>query len=484
MERRTFLRLSGTCLVSQFSGLGSAYARDVAGDSILVTNDLPIPHLLTGKAFELSLQTGNMNFMAGKTTPTYGINGNFLGPAIKIRNGEQVAINVTNNLPEQTAIHWHGMHVPAEMDGGPHQAIQPGAKWAATFTVNQPAGTNWFHPHTLDQTGRQVYMGLAGLLIVEDEHTDALDLPKTWGQDDVPLIIQDRRFLADGRFAYLSGIMDTVQGMHGDVFLVNGAVDPNLSLPAKEVRFRILNGSNARIYRMAFSDQRSFRQIATDNALLEAPVSLNALTLSPGERAEIIVDCSADIGNSFALLDLYSGARLMTFDVDRAPVRISTLPGKLATLNWLDPSAAVRTRSFILSMGMARGMGMRMGGSMTAGMQFQINGVAMDMARIDQVVQLNDIEIWEIRNVGMGGMVHSFHVHGTHFTILERNGSAANVPAHEKGYKDTVMLAAGEVVKIILRMTDYKAGANAPYMYHCHILEHEDRGMMGQFTVV
>ena len=483
MQRRDFLQLSGAGLLWQLAGRSEAYT----GRSVpaLGVNALPIPPLLTGSSFHLSLQTGQMEFLSGKRTPTYGINGNFLGPAIKVRDGDNVSFNVTNNLGEPTALHWHGMHVPANMDGGPHQLIQPGATWNATFAVRQRAGTNWFHPHTHGQTGRQVYMGLAGLLMVEDAHTDVLDLPKTWGEDDIPLIIQDRRFRTDGSFAYLSSMMDSIQGMLGDVFLVNGAVSPRVSLPAKEVRFRVLNGSNARVYRLAFNDGRTFRQVATDNALLEAPVELSTLTLSPGERAEIVVNCTAGLGKRLVLLDTLSRASLVMLNIDKTPAQITTLPATLANLEWLDPAAAVRTRSFSLSMGMRMGMGMfmGMGGGMGSGMQFLINGVSFDLARIDQTVPLNDIEIWEIRNVGAMGMLHSFHVHGTHFSIVERNGSAANVHAYEKGYKDTVLLSSGEVVKIILKMTDYTTGANAPYMFHCHILEHEDRGMMGQFIV-
>ena len=479
MQRRDFLQFSGAGLLLPLAGRSEAYtAGSVPALGVTV---LPIPPLLTGNSFHLSLQTGQMEFLTGKRTPTYGINSNFLGPAIKVRDGDNVSFNVTNNLGETTALHWHGMHVPANRDGGPHQLIQPGATWNATFTVRQRAGTNWFHPHTHNQTGRQVYLGLAGLLMVEDADTDALDLPKTWGEDDIPLIIQDRRFRADGSFAYLSGMMDSIQGMLGDVFLVNGAVNPRVSLPAKEVRLRILNGSNARVYRLAFNDGRTFRQIATDNALLEAPVELRTLTLSPGERAEIVSNCSADLGNSLVLLDTLSRAALLMLNVDRMAAEITTLPAALTNLQWLDPAAAVRTRYFSLSMGMRMGMGMMMGAR--GGTQFLINGVSMDLARIDQTVPLNDIEIWEIRNTGAMGMLHSFHVHGTHFTIVERNGSAANVHAYEKGYKDTVLLGSGEVVKIILKMTDYTTGANAPYMFHCHILEHEDRGMMGQFIV-
>lgn len=483
MHRRNFLALSGAGLIAQLTGCGGGSGSSVGATVPAVippagsTTPLPIPPVLTGTSIDLSLQTGSMNFLPGKTTQTWGINGNYLGPAIRVRNGDAVTLRTANNLAEPVAIHWHGMHIPAQMDGGPHQAIQPGATWNATFTVRQRAGTNWFHPHTLDQTGRQVYMGLAGLLIVDDEQTDALDLPKTWGEDDIPLVIQDRRFRADGSFDYLSAMQDTMVGMLGDVILVNGAVFPQASLPAKEIRFRILNGSNARVYRLAFTDGRTFMQIATDTALVEAPVRLTTLMVSPGERAEIVVDCSADYGKALVLLDTLSGASLVTLSIDKAANRVTKLPTTLTTLDWLEPTLAVKTRTFVLSSGMGMAMGM------AGGTAFQINGKSMDINRIDEVVPLNAIEVWEIRSDPMTGMTHSFHIHGTHFTILERNGSAANIPAHEKGYKDTVMLNSGDVVKVILQMTDYTTSANAPYMYHCHILEHEDRGMMGQFAV-
>lgn len=458
-------------------GMGGMSSSRVLGNSAQTPKPLAIPILLTGTTFDLSLQSGTMDFLTGKTTPTYGINGNFLGPAIKVRNGDLVTLNVSNTLNEVATLHWHGMHLPANMDGGPHQTIQPGATWKATFTVKQKAGTNWFHPHTEGQTGRQVYMGMAGLLIVEDADTDALDLPKTWGVDDIPLIIQDRVFQADGSFDYLPAMHDQMTGMMGTTLLCNGTVNAQVDLPAKQVRFRLLNGSNARVYNIAFSDGRNFKQIATDSALQEKPTTLLALKLSPGERAEIVADFSVDISQSVSIVDTSSGVTIVTVNINIIPASTTTLPVTLTTLPILDPATAVRTRTFSLSMAM--------GGGMSGGMgQFLINGQAMDRARIDQIVPLNDIEIWEIRNDDTDAMTHSFHVHGAHFTILERNGSAANVAAYEKGYKDVVLLNPADTVKIIIQMTDYTTDAMSPYMFHCHILEHEDRGMMGQFIVI
>lgn len=482
MKRRTFLKLTASAAIMQLAGcggggmgmgnsMGGMSSNRTLGNASQPPSPLAIPSLLSGTTFNLSLQAGSMAFLAGKTTPTYGINGNYLGPALKVRNGDLVTLNVTNNLAEASTLHWHGMHLPAHMDGGPHQLIQPGTTWTASFTVNQKAGTNWFHPHVEGQTGRQVYMGLAGLLIVEDSDTDILDLPKTWGEDDIPLIFQDRLFNPDGSFSYLPSMQDQMSGMKGDTLLCNGTVNAVLALPAKEVRLRLLNGSNARVYNLAFSDGRGFQQIATDTALQATPTHLTAIKLSPGERAEIVVNLSADMGKSLALLDSNSGASLVTLNINKVPASLTTLPATLTTLPKLDPASALRTRTFNLSMNM--GMG--------SGMGFLINGVAMDMNRIDQSLTLNDIEIWEITNTM--NLTHNFHVHGTHFYILERNGSAANVAAYENGYKDVVLLNPYESVKVIIQMTDYITDAMSPYMFHCHILEHEDRGMMGQFSV-
>ncbi|WP_287600036.1 multicopper oxidase domain-containing protein [Thiothrix sp.] len=481
MQRRTFLQLVSVTAIAQLTGCGGgggggmgsgtppvAEADRTLGSASQSASTLPIPTLLTGvpntPVFNLSLQAGNMAFLAGTTTPTYGINGNFLGPAIKVRNGDFVTLNVTNNLTETSTLHWHGLHVPGDMDGGPHQTIAAGATWTASFTVDQKAGTNWFHPHGEGQTGRMVYMGLAGLIIIEDTDTDALDLPKTWGVDDIPLILQDRLFKADGSFDYLPTMRDEMRGMLGDTLLVNGAVNANVNLPSKQVRLRLLNGSNARVYNLVFSDGRVFKQIATDQALVETPISLLTLKLAPGERAEIVVDFTPDAGKTLTLLDSTGRATLMTFNVVTSAIAATTLPATLTTLTHLSVAAAVNTRTFSLSMG--------------TGMQFLINGLAMDMTRIDFTLIRNQVEIWEITNTM--NLTHNFHVHGTHFEILERNGSATNVAVYEQGYKDVVLLNPFDTVKVILKMTHT---ATTPYMFHCHILEHEDRGMMGQFTV-
>jgi FtsP/CotA-like multicopper oxidase with cupredoxin domain len=416
-------------------------------------------------SYDLSLQTGSSNFFKGKSTPTWGINGNYLGPTLRLKNGSKVNINYRNKLGEETTIHGHGMHVPADMDGAVHQIIKPNKTWTAAYTVKQQACTNWYHPHLMGKTAEHVINGLAGMIIIDDNESEGLDLPKHYGIDDIPLIIQDRSFNSDGSFDYNPSQRERMHGWKGDTFMVNGVITPYLDIEAKQIRFRILNGSNSRIYNFALASGKSFKQIATDNAFLETPVELTQLRLSPAERAEIIIDFSANLGKTELFIDKNTNKNLFKININKAATVTTTLPQKLTSLATLNPANSVNTRSFTLSGRM---------GSLT------INGQSMDANVINETVPLNVIEIWEVTNAM--GMDHNFHIHATHFQLLERNGSSNNVAANEKGFKDTVLIPANESVKLILKMIDY-ADSKSPYMYHCHILEHEDLGMMGQFVV-
>jgi len=317
----------------------------------------------------------------------------------------------------------------------------------------------------MGKTAEHVYKGLAGIIIVEDAESRALDLPKRYGVDDVPLVLQDRVF-NNGQIDYSPSRREIMMGYRGDTFIANGAIFPTFDAEAKELRFRILNGSNASVYELGFLDGRSFKQIATDNAFLEAPVSMTRLTLSPAERAEIVVDLSEDKGKELIFKEFKNSKNFIKIAVNKDAIVQTVLPASLTTLEKLDASQAVNTRSFVLS------------GQMGS---FQINGKSMSLGRIDEVVNLGDVEIWEVENTM--GMDHNFHIHATHFLLLERDGSVANVAENEKGFKDVVYVPAGRKVKFIVKMEDY-TDATVPYMYHCHFLEHEDAGMMGQFTVV
>jgi len=494
ISRRTFLKLSaagtavllggGYLLRDQFLNDGNPSS---TATNVIRSQPLPIPELLTGteidgqKVYDLTMQQGSMVFVAGQQTATFGYNGNILGPTLLMNKGDDVVINVTNQLGEPTTTHWHGLHLPAAMDGGPHQRIENGDTWQANYTIMNEAATFWYHPHLHEKTGEQVYRGLAGLFIVKDPKSE-LALPDQYGTDDIPLIIQDRIFNADGSLNYPG----TFIGVKGDTILVNGAVTPIFNAPAQFVRFRILNGSNARIYNFGFSDDRPFYQIGTDGGLLEKPVPLTRLRLANGERAEILVDFSGQESSEVRLLSYSSELDnivpffatnamdktdfdIMTIAVSSANANpITALPTSLASINRLQESEANKTRSFELTDSFS-------GGDFI----FTINGQRMDLNRIDQTIKLNDIEIWEISN--NPDMPHPFHIHDIQFLILTRNGEPP--PENERGWKDTVLVMPDETVRVITQFTDF-ADPDIPYMFHCHILEHEDAGMMGQFVVV
>ncbi|HEC07317.1 MAG TPA: hypothetical protein ENJ12_10715, partial [Thiolapillus brandeum] len=297
VTRRHFIKAATTALAGAI--LPVYFGRQVLADTPeeRFVRPLAIPPVLDGYSnskgtviFDLEMQHGEQNFIDDSLTPTMGINGDYLGPVIRVSRDDHVRMNVRNSLREASTLHWHGVHLPAEMDGGPHQVIAPGITWSPEFQIRQPASTLWYHSHMLHQTGRQVYHGLAGLIYVEDEVSAALQLPDTYGVDDIPLVIQDRVFHADGSFLYDNSTMGPgARGMMGDVALVNGVPFPTLKVQRRRTRFRILNGSNARIYNLEFSDQRRFLQIASDGGLLRRRVPLRRLRLAPGERAEIVV---------------------------------------------------------------------------------------------------------------------------------------------------------------------------------------------------
>ncbi|MGH1479284.1 MAG: multicopper oxidase domain-containing protein [Geminicoccales bacterium] len=459
------------------------------------TRPLIIPPLIEGmmqdgtRNFDLKLGRHATQFIDGVNTPTFGINGTYLGPTLRLRAGSRVRINVQNDIGEPSTLHWHGMHVPAKADGGPHQVIENGASWHPEFEVKQSASTFWYHSHMMPRTGFQVYHGLAGMIIVEDEKANALELPQDYGVNDIPLILQDRRFGADGTFEYLSSMHDRMMGMTGNTLLVNGTANPHFVARTNSIRLRILNGSNSRIYTLAFNDNRRFHQVASDGGLLEGPFETDAITLAPAERAEIIVNLSdgkpatllsttPSLGGMMGrgMMSMMMGGdesfKVLEIRPDERRTQLPVLPKKLVELEAPDPTNAVPTRTFSLDMGM--GMGMMMGGG-----AMTINGRSMDMNRIDETVRIGTREIWQIENPSM--MPHPFHIHDVQFRILDRNGMPPG--PGERGNKDTVLVNQNERVRLLLGFSDY-ADAQTPYMFHCHNLEHEDAGMMGQFVVV
>jgi FtsP/CotA-like multicopper oxidase with cupredoxin domain len=484
MKRREFLIASlvapGAFLLKGCGGSGGINMVSSSGISapakfikqLLIPSEINPDIIDNKKTFDLDIRPGQHTFFDGMLTDTYcvdvtGGNNQYLAPTLRMRNGDNVQINYANNLGEETTMHGHGMHVPADMDGGPHQKITAGGAWEAIYTVKQKSCTNWYHPHLMGTTAQHVYKGLTGLIIIEDSESDTLDLPKTYGVDDIPLIIQDRVFDGSGQLDYSPSTMEIMHGHKGDMFMINGVITPFVSVEAKQIRFRILNASNSRIYNFVLDTGKTFTQIATDNAFLESGVSLTSLRLSPSERAEIVVDFSSNADQSFILKDLDSGAELMKINVDKPLVTATTtMPSALTTLTKFAYDSSTTTRSFVLD---SDGPGL-----------LQINGVSMDMAIINERIPVDQIEVWEVTN--NMPMAHNFHIHATHFWVIERDGSSANVPSNEQGYKDVVRIDGGKSLKFVVKMVDYVDSDN-PYMFHCHILEHEDAGMMGQFIV-
>ncbi|GAA2991442.1 multicopper oxidase domain-containing protein [Microbacterium terrae] len=442
-----------------------------AAGSIPATQALRIPELAPSsmvdgvRVFHLEAAEGRSAFLPGLSTPTLGYEGDYLGPTLVAERGEKVRVEVDNALDEETSVHWHGMHLPAAMDGGPHSPIPPGERWAPEWTIDQPAATLWYHPHLHERTREQVDAGLAGMFLVTDPEEASLALPRAYGVDDIPLIVQDRSFASDGAFG--GGLSMQFDGVLGDRILVNGTLAPYLDVSTELVRLRLLNGSSARMYDFAFADGREFDLVATDGGLLAAPVASSSIPLSPGERAEIVVALAPGDrvslvstapdpalhagGAAFDVLELRAGASLAA----SPPV-----PAKLADLPAPDAADAVTERAFEMS-------------------GHEINGAEMDMSRADAVVTVDTAEVWTV--VNDNPLPHSFHVHDTQFRVLSIDGEPP--PPRLSGYKDTIALEWDREYRILVRFDDY-ADPTTPYMYHCHLLWHEDQGMMGQFLVV
>ncbi|GAB3659303.1 multicopper oxidase family protein [Glycomyces tarimensis] len=482
MKRRTALTLgiSGAFAL----GGGGAYAAWFAGSKLDTAGKvdfdkaLGIPPLAesridaTGsRVFELDIQAGQTRFLDGGATDTWGVNGAYLGPTIRAGRGEEVAFAVHNSLDQATSLHWHGMHLPAVMDGGPHQAVAPGETWTPQWSLSQRAATLWYHPHPHGRTADHVYRGLTGLFIVDDEESAALDLPDEYGVDDVPMIVQDRKFDGDNQFEQSSSIAGS-SGSIGDEILVNGTRGPYFDVTTRLVRLRLLNGSNARLYHFGFSDDRRFSLIATDGGLLPEAWESDRLYLSPGERAEIVV--AFEPGETVELRSYPSefGGMLGRFDgfddrLDIVQFRAADtlrdetrIPAAMGTAPDLDVAEATEERSFLLE-------------------SDEINGMAMAMDRIDFGVREGAVEVWEVSNGN--GFIHNFHVHDVQFQVLTVDGELP--PPHLSGWKDTVLLVPERRYRLAMRFSEY-TDPNVPYMYHCHLLSHEDEGMMGQFVVL
>lgn len=449
-------------------------------------NNLWIPDTLSGTEFNLTIKDTIKQIRTGNQTITGGINNNFWGPTLFINKGDTVHMNVRNKLNDSTTIHWHGMHLPAVMDGGPHQVIPPGALWQPFWEMKNQAGTYWYHPHLHEMTMEHLTKGIGGFMIVRDAEEAALALPRTYGVDDIPLMLTSRRYDANNQFV-------TVNTAYGDYLLTNGTPDAQISLPKQYVRLRILNAETERGYDLGFSDNRTFYIIGNDGGLLNAPVAVTRVKLMVGERIEILVNLSNDvIGSSIDLKAFNSGqafgfpggepatsgqfgSLLNNTDFSVLHINISnTLPNAITAL----PSTLINNTYWSAADATVDRTVQVMGGQGPTPFYFD-NGV-FTISTINKTVKLNDIEKWTITNNNVFG--HTFHIHDVEFKLVARNGLANSVGSHESGWKDVIYLPRGENATFVAKFDDY-ADPIHPFMYHCHFSNHEDAGMMGQFVV-
>lgn len=430
-------------------------------------NELKIPSMLErddgeGVAYTVRARKGKTEIFDGVETNTYGYNGTFLGPMLRFDKGDIVKIRTINELDEETTFHWHGLEVSGDADGGPHNSLKPGEEKVIEFEVAQEASTLWFHPHPEGKTAEQVYNGLAGLIYIEDDNSKSLGLPNDYGKNDIPLIFQDRTF-DDEKQLNFSAVMND-DGTIGDTLLINGTLNPMLTVNKEKVRLRLLNGSNARNYTFKLNTGDPFVQIATDGGFLNEPVALKEITLTPSERAEIVVDFSQlNTTNDLALIN-EDGSILLPFEVSDQSGKISRIPGEMNNFSLTEEEMDMPVTKKVELFGMMD--------------QVTINGKKFDPERIDFTQQQGVTEVWEIYNKPdeMGGMIHPFHIHGTQFKIISRDGKEP--PENERGWKDSLSVEPDERVKIAIQFKH-----KGVYMFHCHILEHEDNGMMGQVKV-
>lgn len=450
-------------------------------------NALWIPDTLTGTTFNLTVKDTFRQFFPGQQTITEAVNGNWWGPTLIFNKGQNVQLNVINNLTDTTTMHWHGVHLPATADGGPHQPVPPGTTWSPSYTVLNNASTYWYHPHLHMMVEEQVNKGIGGFIIVRDPAEAALNLPRTYGVDDIPIVLTDRRFDASNQI---------VMAHFGDTMVVNGTINPEYTVPAQIVRMRILNAAPERFYRFGFSNNATFRVIGNDGGLMNAPSSQTRFTLAPGERVEILVNFAGLTGTSVDLVaynnslpgDVAGGSvgtgvfanalgarqfNMLHLNIGAQTANpVTVFPTTLLNLTYPSAASATKTRHITMSDG---------GASCPAGFSGcgMLDSTYFNMNVINQTIILNTTEIWEVQNVS--AFAHPFHMHNVQFYILDRNGVAA--PTYEKGWKDVMQVRPSTTARFITRFTDY-ADSVRPYMYHCHNLFHEDGGMMGQFVVI
>ena len=456
---------------------------------------LTMPQALYGTTFNLNIKEATKQLKTGNLTITGALNNEtFWGPTLFINKGDEVHMNVTNTLNESTTLHWHGMHLPAVMDGGPHQIIPAGTLWQPYWSVKNQASTLWYHPHLHETTQAQMTKGIGGFIIVNDPQESALALPRTYGVDDIVLALSSRSYTTTNQFVSTTRV-------YGDYMLTNGTPNAQFTLPKQYVRLRILNAEIERGYNLGFSDNRTFYVIANDGGLLNAPIAItgtNRVKLMVGERIEILVNLGNDAVGASVDLKAYNSGQTLGFpggepntsgdfgsllnNIDfsvlhinvgattTATTPITAVPSVLANNTYWTATDATVTRAISIT------------GGQPGGAAFSLDNAPFVLATINKTVNLNDTEKWTVTNNAIFG--HSFHVHDIEFKIVARNGVTTGIGNYESGWKDTFYVPRNESVTFVGKFDDFAdADVTHPYMYHCHFGGHEDGGMMGQFIV-
>jgi blue copper oxidase len=488
----------------------------------LDASDLPV---------RLTAQKERVEIVPGKSSEIWAYRAErdgktYVNPTFRVQKGKEFSAEFANDLDEETTVHWHGLHVDWRMDGHPFLPVAPGSTFHYEFPVQDRGGTYWYHPHPHGGTARQTYAGLAGFFLVEDEEQQRLDedLDLSLGETDIPLLIQDKILDESGNFVYEPDAMAVDMGYEGDVILVNLTPTPYLQVSTRIYRFRLLNGSNARTYRIAFTkageeELLPYQIIGTDGGLLDRPQAARESFLSPGERIDVLLDLMAfEMGEELVLKSLPFDPMHREHDMDMGgdmdhmgqmdhmdmghhhmhhqmgPARLPdgsefyllkllvkektdsprSVPESLSEIPQPDLGEA-DTRAITISMTMDE-----------QGMRWLINGKTHTMDEFPIEVQRGAKEIWEIHN-DEKSMPHPAHLHGFQFQILERAGTpeqVAHLAVDEKGrlitdigFKDTVLLWPGETVKCVMDFSHGFEGEQI-YMFHCHILEHETAMML------
>lgn len=423
-----------------------------------------------------------------------------VNPLLRARSGSSIRVKFWNGLDEPSIIHWHGFKVDSNNDGHPHYAVGGGATYDYQFTIANRAATYWYHPHPHYLTGKQVHQGLAGFFIVEDDEELALQraLDLKLGETDIPLLVQDRRLDADGAIAFAPTAEERFRGYYSTAMLLNWTHRPHLLAATRLYRFRILNGSNARVYRLAFrhgDGLLGYHVIGNDGGLLDRAIAVTEAFLAPGERVDVLLDLrKARLADEILLVSLpfdamhaetggrapaaaanghaAHGAELALLKI-RVDTRVAYERSVPAALSRLPPVQETSYSPRLVVLDRAR-------------MAWRINGATYDLAATPITVRRDSVEYWDIRNVPPG-MPHPMHIHGFQFRVLSR----ADSPGHQRrlavagqglaatdlGWKDTVLVWPGETVRIVTDFSHPFLGDQV-YMVHCHNLEHEDGGMM------